>query len=303
MILALGLCGLNLGVSAQTLPILSLGGDMRSAGMAGVMAVRNPHTNIYSSTIIPFHDGSTKLSASYVGGIHTTKDSGLATYHQASAAYVLGSSSALSLGWRYLGGIKTDYIDAHGNKIGQVYPRDWSLDLGYSHLFGSSWLGWGRIGYLQSYNSVTANVVTASAGVAYRLDRTDTTPSYMVGLSVENFGTKVKYTDSEVSANQPTLLRLSGSIALLKSGSLTLGGGAVYHLATAGEKKLGYHIAGEWLPIEHIALRTGYSVSPYGNIWTTGIGFSFRDISLDAAYNLHEYKLFNMIKLGIGYRM
>ncbi|MDO4692738.1 MAG: PorV/PorQ family protein [Porphyromonadaceae bacterium] len=303
ILLALGVCSLSLGMSAQTLPILTLGGDMRSSGMAGVAPARGSHANIYSSVVNPFYGDATRLAADYLAGIHTTKASGLATYHQATATYALSSGRALSLGWRYLGGMQTDYLDAHGNKIGVVHPRDWSLDLGYSHLLDNNWLGWGRIGYLQSYNSAVADVVTASAGVAYRSERIDALPSYMVGLSIENFGTKVKYAKSEISSNQPTLVRLSGSISLLESGSLTLGGGATYHLATAGEKKFGYYVGGEWQPIQMFALRTGYSSSPNGNVWSVGAGFSYNSISLDLAYNLHEHKLFNMLKLGLAYRL
>lgn len=304
--LVLGLIGLGASASAQTLPMLSLGSDIRSAGMAGVEPARNDYANLYSTpTDILYSDGE-GWRASYHIGFRPSGGSQRTTYHQAVTGYRFTKRDALHLGFRYLGGMEVLYTNASGVTRGTIHPRDWSIELGYTHLFSEHWSAWGRAGYLQSYNSVTADVATASVGVNYRyLGGVDSFADYMLGLSVENFGTKIKYAKSALSLNQPTLAKLSGSITLnnlpklLKISKLTLGGSVRYALSSNQDKKLICSFGGEFL-----GLRVGYTISPYGNVISFGTGpLHYKGFRLDLAYDKHEYKQFNMLRIGLSYSL
>lgn len=307
--LVLGLIGLGASASAQTqtLPLLSLGADMRSAGMAGVEPARNDQATLYSTPTDILYSAGEGWRVSYHIGFRPSGDANRATYHQASAGYRFDKRNALHLGWRYFGGMEVPYINGSGVNRGTIHPRDWAIELGYTYRFSRGFSAWGRAGYLQSYNSVTADVATASAGIDYRhVGCHESFADYRLGLSVENFGTKIKYAKSNTSYDQPTLAKFSGSLTLprlIKPLSLTLGGGMRYALTNNPDHKLVYHFGGELKAMSFLSLRSGYTLSPYGNVWSMGAGVSFKGFVLDCAFDKHEYKDFNLLRLGFSYSL
>ncbi|MDO4770636.1 PorV/PorQ family protein [Porphyromonas sp.] len=306
ILFCLGFCalGTTLNGQTQTLPILGMGNDMRSAGMAGVNPVYSLQGNLYSSPTSLLYGTDKGIRLSYQIGFHHTTDANSVTYHQASAGYRLGQLRGVYLGWRYLGGTEVPYVNAMGITRGMIHPRDWAVELGYTRLFGEAFSGWGRVGYLQSYNSVTADVVTASLGADYRCRGFyDDFGDCMLSLSVENFGSNVKYAKSAESFKQPTLARLEGSVSFLKDRNLTLGAGARYLFTGNDNKKMIYNFGGEYRPGKLISLRSGYTLSPYGNVLSLGLGIGYKGFLLDGAYDKHEVKEFNMIRLGITWAL
>lgn len=305
ILFCLGFCtlGTTLNAQTQTLPLLGMGNDMRSAGMAGVNPVYSIHGGLYSNPTSLLY-GTESLRLSYQIGYQPNVDNNRSTYHQASVGYRLGRLQGIYLGWRYLGGMEVPYVDAHGITRGMIHPRDWALELGYTRLFGEAFSGWGRIGYLQSYNSVTADVVTASLGANYRYQGFyDNFGDWMLGLSVENFGSNVKYAKSTESFKQPTLARLDGSVSLFKDRKLTLGAGARYLFTGNESNKMVYNLGGELRVGDVISLRSGYTLSPYGNVLSLGLGLSYKCFSLDGAYDKHKCKEFDMVRVGITWTM
>lgn len=305
ILLCLGIYALGTTLSAQTqpLPILGMGNDMHSAGMAGVNPIHSIHSSFYSTPTSLLY-GTRSLRFSYQIGVRPHTDAHRITYHQASAGYRLDQYQGFYLGWRYLGGMEVPYINAQGVTRGSIHPRDWAVDLGYTRLFGESFSGWGRIGYLQSYNSVTADVVTASLGADYRrLGFSDNFGDFMLGFSVENFGSNVKYAKSGESFKQPTLARLGSSVTILKGRNLTFGAGIRYLFTGNEDKRLIYNFGGEVCPGKILSIRSGYILSPYGNILTLGLGLNYKGISLDGAYDKHKLNEFNMIRLGLTWSL
>lgn len=302
MMLCLGFCalGMTLNSQAQSLPILSMGNDMRSAGMAGVNPIYSVHSGLYSTPTALLYGTDKGVRLNYQIGFHPHTDTNATIYHQVSAGYRLSQRQGIYLGWRYLGGVETPYVDAMGITRGMIHPRDWAVELGYTRLFGESLSGWGRVGYLQSYNSVTADVVTASLGADYRCRGFyDDFGDCMLSLSVENFGTNVKYGKSSTSDRQPTLARLGGSVSILKDRNLTLGAGVRYLFESNEGKRMLYNFGGEFRPIKMLSLRSGYTLSPYGNVLSVGLGVGYKGIFLDGAYDKHEHKEFSVARLGV----
>lgn len=305
ILFCLGTCALStvLNAQTQTLPLLGMGNDMRSAGMAGVNPVYSNQGGLYSSPTTLLY-GTESLRLSYQMGFRPHTDVHRITYHQVSVGYRLDRSQGFYLGWRYLGGMEVPYIDAEGITRGTIHPRDWAVELGYTRLFGEALSGWGRVGYLQSYNSVTADVVTASLGADYRhRDFADGLGDWMLGLAVENFGTNVKYAKSDESFKQPTLARLGGSVSLFQGRKLTLGAGVRYLFTGNESNRMIYNIGGELRAGKLISLRSGYTLSPYGNVLSLGFGLGYKGLSLDGAYDKHKLKEFDMVRLGITWTL
>lgn len=296
--------GLTLNAQAQSLPILSMGNDMRSAGMAGVNPVYSTHAGLYSAPTALLYGTDKGLRFGYQIGFPLKSDRQGATYHQVSLGYRLGDLQGLYLGWRYLGGLEIPYVNAQGITRGMIHPRDWAIEMGYARLLGENVSTWARLGYLQSYNSVTADVVTGSLGADYRINGIrDGFADGMLSLSVENLGTNVKYAKSDISYKQPTIARLGGSVSLLKERRLTLGAGMRYLLTSTDSKKMIYNIGGEYRLFNIVNLRSGYIISPYGNVMTIGLGGTYKGFSLDLSKDQYEQKEFNTLRLGITYTM
>lgn len=306
--LSLSLLGLGASASAQTetLPFLSLGSDLRTAGMAGVEPARNDHATLYSTPTDILYNGVVGWRAGYQIGFQPSSDANRSIYHQLSTAYRFSKRGALHLGWRYFGGMEVPYVNASGVARGTVHPRDWAIELGYAHSFSENLSAWGRAGYLQSYNSVTADVATASVGVNYRrIGAAQGHLDYLFGLSVENFGTKIKYAKSTMSFDQPTLVKASGAITLpklIKPLELTLGGGARYALTNNPDHKFIYNVGGE-LSIKYVDVRCGYTFSPYGDIFSAGVGLHYKGFNLNVAKDTHKYKEFDMWRIGFSYSL
>ncbi|KGN68388.1 PorV/PorQ family protein [Porphyromonas sp. COT-239 OH1446] len=299
-LLALGL-GTSASAQGHVVPMLSLGGDVRSAGMAGVQPSSSAQANLYSSlTALLSPVSQDRLRGSYIYGSYPSAESkSRASYHQAALSYSFGKQ-ALALGWRTYGGIETRYINGSGNDLGVVRPVDWSLDLGYAHALGGGLSLWGRGSYIQSYISSTATAFALSLGLDYRggLAFGD----YIVGASIQHLGSELQYSGKQKSqVGLPARASLSGAISLLDGRRLTLGAGLHYAMSKqAGDKKLSYYVGGEYRPIDLVAVRVGYSVLPVGNQISLGLGFALRGVMLDVAYQTHQLKEYSLVRLGLS---
>lgn len=279
------------------LPLLNLEQDVRAAGMAGVLTPKSNTGSIFSSpTDLLFTNGQ-HLRAIATFGANPSEGITNTGVASASLGYKIGNHAIL-FGARYRGSEETGYYSDDGTLRATIHPRDWSLDFGYAVRLGEGFGAFARATYLQSYNSLTADVFTLSLGASYRGQVS--LGSYLLTASLDNFGGKYQYGSSGPKYDLPTTATLSGAISLLDREQLTLGARANYFLTPSGDKTIACGLGAQWEAVSDVFVRTGYTIHRNANIWSMGAGARLGIVDLDLSYDIHKIKEFNSLRLGVS---
>lgn len=280
------------------LPLLHEEQDLGAMAMAGVVAEGSRTSSLYSlptAWLYQKHSGAFRINTSF--GSYTT--AGESTSYLGSVA--LGYRSrrhGWMLGFRYMGLPEMIYTDALGQERGAIHPRDFSVDLGYALQLDERWAAYARATYLQSYNSMTADVFSFSLGVSYsrRLEAS----SYLLSAGIEGWGPSYKYGKSGPKQAQPTRATLGLSYAFLPREQLTLGLRATQYLSS--ENSLGTVVGCglQWVAIDKLSLRGGYTWQKDNGRYHLGAGYQWRSLGFDVAYIRYLQTRFNSFRLGLS---
>lgn len=262
-----------------SLPLSTLGQDATQAALGEVA----PHTprvaSIYSdpSALLSV---SSKIAASYTVAIYTAWQDATPIMQSASVGYRLGTS-ALWLGARSYSGITAPIINNTAHRQGVLYLNDRSIDLAIVQGIVQGLSATAQLGFMQSYNGYTANIMTSQLSLNYR--NTLKEMPYHIHASLSGLGTKVQYGKEGSKYTQPLYLTAGGTLTMLQKKNLTFG--AIFMMQQQYESTLKSIAAGiEYLPIERIGMRAAIT---YNNqMVKAAIGCDLR---------------FKMVTIGLGY--
>lgn len=306
-IIITALSALTIGAvaSAQSgaLPVLSMQQDVRAVAMGGVYAPGGGG-HLYSSPTDVFAGCcQTKLNLHATLGLTPERGPLASQMAMITGSYRM-NKHAIFLGARYLGFEEQDYMSPSGMVRGQIHPRDWTVDLGYAYSFSKALAVYARGSFVQSYNSLNADVLTFSLGGSYRTnfhkgDRV--LASLLATLSLDNVGGKYHYGKTGAEYDLPTSVNASVAVSLLKKQSLTLGIRATSFLkAEGGERSTILGVGAQYRFAKVLALRGGYARQSDVDVWSLGLGARLGKCQLDASYGIHSVSDFNYLRLGIG---
>lgn len=280
------------------LPLLHEEQDLAAAAMAGVVALGSSTSSLYSlptSWLYEASAGTFRVNTAL--GLYTAAGESTSRLASAALAYRSGRHN-LMLGFRYLGLPETIYIDVLGQERGAIHPRDFSVDLGYALRLDEQWAAYARATYLQSYNSMTADVFSFSLGISYsrRLEAS----SYLLSAGIDGWGPSYKYGKSGTKQTQPSRATLGLSYTFLPREQLTLGLRAARYLSS--EHSLGTIVGCglQWKAIDKLSLRGGYTWQRDNGRYHLGVGYQWRSLGLDAAYIRYQQTKFNSFRLGLS---
>ncbi len=306
-IILTAVAALSLGASATAqsgaLPVLHLQQDVRAAGMAGVISPKATG-NLYSSpTDVLEGCCSSKLRAQAILGLTTDRGDLSSQMATITGSYRMGRHAVL-LGARYLGLAERDFVSSSGMVRGQINPRDWTIDLGYAYRFNRAFAAFARGSFVQSYNSLNADVLTFSIGGSYRTDFTSkgrTVARLVSVLSLDNLGGKYSYGEQGTKYALPSSCNASLAVSFLKDQRLTLGVRASsFFKAEGGERSALIGLGAEYQLLSALALRGGYTHQSDVSVWSVGLGAQLGQWRVDAGYDLHSQSAFNYLRLGVG---
>lgn len=299
---------LSMGVAATAqsgaLPVLQLQQDVRAAGMAGVISPKATG-NLYSSpTDVLVGCCSSKLRVQAILGMTTDRGDLSSQMATITGSYRMGRHAVL-LGARYLGLKERDFISSSGQVRGQINPRDWTIDLGYAYRISNAFSAFARGSFVQSYNSLNADVLTLSLGGSYRTDfvsRGRSVARLVAVLSLDNLGGKYHYGEQGSKYDLPSSYNASVAVSLLKDHRLTLGvrTGAFFK-AEGGERSQLIGLGAQYQVLPCLSLRGGYTHHGDIDVWSLGLGADLGQWRIDAGYDLHNLSAFNYLRLGVGF--
>ncbi len=302
---ALSSLALGAVASAQSgaLPVLGLQQDVRATAMGGVYPT-DGGGHLYSvPTDVFVGCCQTKLRLHTTLGL-TPERGELSSQMATIAGSYRMNRHALLVGARYLGFGAQDYVGSGGMVRGRIHPRDWTVDLGYAYSISKALAVYARGGFVQSYNSLNADVLTFSLGGSYRTgfykgDRM--MASLLATLSLDNLGGKYHYGKTGAKHDLPTSATASLAVSLLKRQSLTLGVRATTFLkADGGERATILGVGAQYRIGRVLALRGGYTHQSDVEVWSLGLGARLGQCQLDAGYDLHSVRAFSYLRLGLS---
>lgn len=301
------LSALSLGIvaSAQSgaLPVLGLQQDVRAVAMGGVYAPGD-EGHLYSSPTDVFAGCCrTKLRVHALLGLTPERGNVASQMATITGSYRM-DKHAIFVGARYLGFVEQDYITPGGMIRGQINPRDWTIDLGYAYSFSRAFAVYARGGFVQSYNSLNADVLTFSLGGSYRTNfqkGDQIVASLLATLSLDNVGGKYHYGKNGAEYDLPTSVNASLAVSFLKDRSLTLGVRSASFLKTqGGERAILIGVGAQYRFAKIMAVRGGYIRQSDVDVWSLGLGARLGKCRIDASYDLHSVSDFNYLRLGFG---
>lgn len=289
------------GVKAQVraLPLLHQEQDLGAAAMASVVSLHSHTASIYSLSTIPLYEKVDRAVGVHAGlGFYPSAESAGAKLFSASLAYRV-NKHAFMLGTRYLGLPEANYTDLLGQNRGTITPRDFTIDLGYALKANEHLALYARATYLQSYNSLTADVFAFAVGASYVGQLSNGT--YLLSAGLDNLGPKYKYGKGGDSQTMPARIGLGLSYSMLAREQLTLGVRATHYLTSVLTKKTVLGAGLQWEAVRNLYLRTGYTWHGENSLCHLGLGYEWKSWGLNFAYDVHRDKAFNCLRLGLSY--
>lgn len=286
-------------------PILNFGSDVRSAGMGDIVFPHSGNPLVHSNPSLIFMQQEGDLHVGYsFGTTHKTADQGhIQTYHATSIGYRLGGRHAIFGGARYWRGPQTVYYNNIGTKMGEIYPADATVDLGYAFRVCSHFSVYGTLTYLNTYSSRTGHAFAMSLGAGHNAVISGLkSGSYGVGISLSNVGTDITYPKSKDSRSQlPSLLRVSSAMTMGALGDhlITLGATYGYRFLPAVARMHTVSGGGEYAMPRVISLRVGGQYERDNSHMTFGLGRKFGAFGVDLAYTMGMYPEFNLLRAGL----
>lgn len=284
-------------LQAQVLPSLFMNQDPVSLAMgsSGVAADADAFALENNVAAIPFAEQSMAVKAGF--GLWQPSYADLKTIGLAGM-YKVSEKIGLALDFKYLMLPSYSGVTGGGADIrdSEFTPKEFGLSAGFSYAFIDCLSAGLSLRYAGSSLASDANakVFGADLGVFFKKN------ALSAGLSLNNIGTKVKY--SQTAYSQPMLVKMGAGY------NLEMGSSELFFSAQADVLFAGGVMAGagcEYSFKDMVFARAGYH---YGNAvnavpshGSAGVGIKVVGVSLDVAYLYGSKTLANSLCLSLGY--
>lgn len=296
----------SVGVHAQdSNPILSFGTDVRSAGMGDVILPHSGAALIHSNPTHIFRQKAGNLHAGYTFGItrKETPQTRPQSYHALSVGCRLSRKHAIFGGVRYWLGPKTDYFNNIGTKMGELYPADATVDLGYAYRTCSHFSVFTTLTYLNTYSSRTGHAFGMSVGANFNGKISSLkSGAYGVTLSLANVGTNIMYPKAkDIRKQLPSVLGVSSGMSMGAFGDHLLTVGGMYRFQFLPSAARVHTLSGgvEYAMPSILSLRVGGQYEAGNSHMTFGVGRKFGAFGIDLAYSMGMIPEFNLLRAGL----
>lgn len=295
----------SVAVQAQdSNPVLSFGADVRSAGMGDILLPHSGAPLIHSNPTQIFRQEE-RLHAGYIFGLtrKETPRTGTQGYHALSVGYRLGQKHAIFGGVRYWSGSKVDYYNSIGTKMGELYPADVTVDVGYAYKTCSHFSVFSTLTYLNTYSSRTGHALAMSVGANFNAQISGLkSGAYGVTLSLSNVGTQIMYPKAkDIRRHLPSVLGVSSGMSMGAFGDHIVTIGGMYRFQFLPSTKHIHTISGgvEYAMPTLFSLRIGGQYEADNSHMTFGVGRRFGAFGIDFAYSAGMRPEFNLFRAGV----
>lgn len=244
------------------------------------------------------------MYGAYTYGIYPKIDGHNRMFHAVSAGYRFLEHHALMVGFRYFRENPIRKVGNDGIERKEIKPKDWSIDFAYALSFNENWSAYIGGSFIQSYISKTAYTGVGSIGVNYRnaVNVCGRNSQYLVGLSLNDVGGKIKYGKKGYSADVPTSVKLGGSIEfpINDHHQLTLALDTRYFMLPSDADAFTGGVGLEYRLFKMALFRTGYHWGDGNGYATLGAGCRLKSYELNVAYDIAKDSDFNFLRLGLS---
>lgn len=271
------------------LPFLGLATDARTAGLAGAGSTLGDNASAIYGNAASALTGDKKAGIGLFTGPWTSDFKSSDVLLGASGYYNIGGKNGILAGFRRIAGPDIELTDDLGLPAGTTHSSEWTLDLGYGHLFADRWAVAVTAHYVHSdlgfddpSNGVMFGLHAAYKGSFRRPDA----GRWSVGLSLLDCGPELKMG----SANYPLpmRLRLGGSVDRRFNRNHELAAALDLNYQLQPEGIFAASLGAEYTFLRHGVVRAGYCVSSAmnnsGNYGTIGCGVLAGPARIDFAY-------------------
>lgn len=273
-ILITPVCALAQGTGLTAMDFLNIGVSARSSATGGAFSAiaDGPVSSFYNPA------GLASIENYQIAGMHTEWFQDL-RYEYLGCGLPLGNWGGLGLSFSYLSYGSIESYSETGVSTGNVDAHDMALNLSYGHrITDRFYLGLGVKGVSENLDNTSAKGFAGDFGLQYR------TYKYLAGISVMNFGPKMKY--EAISAPLPTTVNAGISYKPFGSDlAIMLGASLPAYGEFAIKTGLEYNYE------NLIMLRTGYdsgrNLNDKSGI-SFGGGINVSNHNLDYAYNIND---------------
>ena len=207
-----------------SMPFLLIAPDARSAGMGDVGIATDVDANKmhHNQSMLAFSNQNVSISATYTPWLQSLLNDVYLAY--LSGYYKLDALQTVGLGLRYFSYGTINFTDDSGADIGLGQPYEMEFNLAYARKLSERLSAALGAKYLYSNlaagQSIGNTVINAATSVAADISLTYNTPLNMasalssdltIGLTINNIGSKVSYTQSAIKNNIPTNFNLGGA--------------------------------------------------------------------------------------------
>lgn len=295
---------------SRYLPFLEINPDVRAAAMGNSTMGEARGMYLYSNPTSLLNEECTKrIYSSYTFAFLPKINDDRERYHAFSAGLRLFDRHALMVGFRYIGGLSVNAVDANGNPRSAIKPNDWSIDLAYAFKFNDRWSAYLGGSFIQSKLDKSSYLMGANGGVYYKSQCNRChRASYTLGLGFSNIGGATMKAKGISDLKMPGSVSAGGSMALPfnKNHRLNATLSTRYFMIPSSAATLTTSLGLEYELFDRVAVRTGYFMDgdvSANNYFSMGVGLRCKFGSIDAAYAMKKNKDFNVIRLGVSFQM
>ncbi len=271
------------------LPFLGLTTDARTAGLAGAGSTLGDNTAALYGNAASALTGERKAGIGLFTGPWTGDFQSSEVLLGASGYYNIGGKNGILAGFRRIAGPDIELTDEQGLPAGTTRSCEWTLDLGYGHLFAERWAVAVTAHYVRSdlgfddpSNGVMFGLHAAYKGSFRRADA----GRWSVGLSLLDFGPELKVSGARYPL--PMRLRLGGSVDRRFSRNHELAAALDLNCQLQPKGIFAASLGAEYTFLRHGVVRAGYCLSSAmngsGNYAAVGCGALIGPARIDFAY-------------------
>lgn len=285
---------------SSAVPFIGIVQDARSAAMGGVGTATTPDAwSVYrnaAKSVFSTHSGA--IAYSYSPWMKNIIDD--SRLQSLAAYYKLNDKQAIVAGFRHFANGKFEMMDESGMFTGNISPKEFTIDLGYSRVIADGLSAALTAHYICSDmgklygDKEIANAVAFDLGIYYQQATgwLEGKSSWSAGLNLTNFGSKISYLDEKY--NLPGKMNFGAALNLPFSANhfLMLAGDLGYQLIPSGSKELDGALGAEYRLFNILSLRTGYhwgdSEKGGSDYFTVGGGLQYYHFHADFSYWLAD---------------
>ncbi len=304
--LSLGIINTN-AQTARTLPILESSTDARSYGMGNTLLGNTDRMYLYVNPSAFLYTDK-KLSIDASTEIYSKAEFGRLMQYNVAASYNFLKCHAVSVGYRYMGGLTFHKINGAMQEKQSFKPFDWTIDLAYAFRISDRFSAYASGTFFQSYTGVTAEGATFSVGASYRNEMNfGKMPAMLtLGARVMDIGASFSYNNSKTTYDLPSSIAMGGDLGVqvAERHRVTVAMGGRYFFLPSEAKALRVNAGFEYTFDNMLSARVGYDCrQKEPNFFTVGLGARlFKNFKLDAAYGWTDSDALktNTFMLGLG---